>query len=108
MTTTDWTQLSHAYGSAGDIPALLDRIELAPTAELWNALWSSLCHQGSVYSASFAALPRLAAIAATQPGEQRVNALVLAGAIMAGAGVRTAEGEGCAGSTRPIWRACGS
>jgi hypothetical protein len=83
--TDDWSQLSHAYGSAGDIPALLDRIAREPRPELWSDLWSALCHQGSVYSASFAALPWLAGVAGSDNREQAVNALVLAGAIMAGA-----------------------
>ncbi len=82
---TDWSQLSHAYGSAEDIPALLDRIASEPKPELWSDLWSALCHQGSVYSASFAALPWLADVADSDDREQAVNALVLAGAIMAGA-----------------------
>ncbi|MFJ9589270.1 hypothetical protein [Streptomyces acidicola] len=83
---TDWSRLSHAYGSAEDIPALLDRIASEPSSELWNDLWSSLCHQGSVYSASFAALPWLAGTAGSDDREQAVSALTLAGAIMAGAG----------------------
>ncbi|MFJ4667087.1 hypothetical protein [Kitasatospora purpeofusca] len=83
---TDWSQLSHAYGSAEDIPALLDRIEADPSAECWSDLWSALCHQGSVYSASFAALPRLTAIAATAADtKEQLNALHLAAAIVAGA-----------------------
>ncbi|MFD6878556.1 MULTISPECIES: hypothetical protein [unclassified Streptomyces] len=82
---TDWSQLSHAYGSAEKIPTLLDRIASEPDAELWSSLWSALCHQGSVYSASFAALPWLAGVAAGDDGEQAVNALTLAGAIMEGA-----------------------
>ncbi|MFI0711525.1 hypothetical protein ACH4SK_12870 [Streptomyces inhibens] len=82
---TDWSQLSHAYGSAEDIPALMDRIASEPNPELWNDLWSALCHQGSVYSASFAALPWLTDVAGSDDREQAVNALALAGAIMAGA-----------------------
>ncbi|MER5618550.1 hypothetical protein [Streptomyces sp. NPDC002215] len=82
---TDWPQLSHAYGSAEDIPALLARIASEPKPELWNDLWSALCHQGSVYSASFAALPWLADMAESEDRGQAVNALGLAGAIMAGA-----------------------
>ncbi|MER6960778.1 MULTISPECIES: hypothetical protein [unclassified Streptomyces] len=82
---TDWSQLSHAYGSAEDIPAQLDRLASDPTPELWSDLWSSLCHQGSVYSASFAALPWLADVAAGDDPGQTVNALTLAGAIMTGA-----------------------
>ncbi|MFD4133635.1 hypothetical protein [Streptomyces goshikiensis] len=82
---TDWSRLSHAYGSAEDIPARLDRITADPTSERWNDLWSALCHQGSVYSASFAALPWLVGVASTDDRAQAVDALNLAGAIMAGA-----------------------
>ncbi|CAM5533959.1 hypothetical protein [Streptomyces narbonensis] len=81
---TDWPQLSHAYGSAEDIPALLARTASDPEPELWNDLWSALCHQGSVYSASFAALPWLADVADNEDRHQAVNALNLAGAILAG------------------------
>ncbi|OKJ69627.1 hypothetical protein [Streptomyces sp. CB02261] len=82
---TDWPRLSHAYGSAEDIPALLARIASESEPGLWNDLWSALCHQGSVYSASFAALPWLAGMADDEDRGQAVNALNLAGAIMAGA-----------------------
>ncbi|MFC8175692.1 hypothetical protein [Streptomyces sp. NPDC057325] len=81
---TDWAQLSHAYGSAEDIPVLLDQIASEPSPERWNDLWSALCHQGSVYSASFAALPWLADVAGRDDREQAVSALNLAGAILAG------------------------
>ncbi|MGW6060477.1 hypothetical protein [Streptomyces sp. NPDC055189] len=81
---TDWSRLSHAYGPAGDIPGQLERLASAPTPESWNALWSALCHQGSVYPASFAALPWLAGVAGGQDREEAVNALALAGAVMAG------------------------
>ncbi|MFQ6198098.1 hypothetical protein [Streptomyces sp. NPDC000405] len=90
---TDWPQLSHAYGSAEDIPALLGRISSEPTAELWNDLWSALCHQGSVYPASFAALPWLAETAANVNRGQAVNALALAGAILAGDGQPHGAGD---------------
>ncbi|MFE0425311.1 hypothetical protein [Streptomyces sp. NPDC058953] len=82
---TDWSRLSHAYGSAEDIPALLARIASEPEPQLWSDLWSALCHQRSVYSASFAALPWLAGMAESEDRGQAVNALGLAGAIMAGA-----------------------
>ncbi|MET7533353.1 hypothetical protein [Streptomyces goshikiensis] len=82
---TDWSRLTHAYGSAEDIPALLERIASDPASEHWNDLWSALCHQGTVYSASFAALPWLVGVASTGNREQAVDALNLAGAIMAGA-----------------------
>ncbi|MFJ6250598.1 MULTISPECIES: hypothetical protein [unclassified Streptomyces] len=81
---TDWAQLSHAYGSAEDIPVLLDQIASEPIPEYWSNLWSALCHQGSVYSASFAALPWLADVAGRDDREQAVSALNLVGAILAG------------------------
>lgn len=68
--TLDWSRLKHAYGSASNLPRLFDEIgdpELAD--EAWEDLWASLYHQGSVYTASFAALPVLTDIAAgRKPG----------------------------------------
>ncbi|MEV8314844.1 hypothetical protein AB0Q95_11780 [Streptomyces sp. NPDC059900] len=81
---TDRPHLDHAYGPAGELPAHLERLASAPAPESWNALWSALCHQGSVCLASFAALPWLAGVAAGPDREQAGNALALAGAIVAG------------------------
>lgn len=80
----DWTKLQDAYGAATEIPLLLDRLSPNPKAEVWGELWNRICHQGSVYSASFAAIPQLTrAAAAWQPGD-RAMVLSLAGAILAG------------------------
>ncbi|GAA1864825.1 hypothetical protein [Actinomadura bangladeshensis] len=83
---TDWSRLSHAYGTAEDVPGLLDRVASGRNDQGWSDLWSALCHQGSVYSASFAALPRLLAIASDQGTREddAVMALALAAAIVAG------------------------
>lgn len=59
-----WMELTHAYGSAEDVPALLKALEPQPDAheveaEPYQALWSSLCHQGDAYYASYAASPHL-------------------------------------------------
>jgi hypothetical protein len=49
-----WQKLSHAYGSAADIPELLRQLaretgrKPAYDSEPWFTLWSSLCHQGDV------------------------------------------------------------
>ncbi|MFF0742877.1 hypothetical protein ACFYVL_21015 [Streptomyces sp. NPDC004111] len=82
---TNWSHLTHAYGSAADIPARLDALASEPSSARWSDLWSALCHQGSVYPASFAALPWLAATAGSDDRKQSSNALCLAGAIVAGA-----------------------
>jgi hypothetical protein len=46
-----------------DIPDLLRQLQLLPSSEgdkePWFSLWSSLAHQGAVYSASFAAVPHV-------------------------------------------------
>jgi hypothetical protein len=81
--TLDWSHLKHAYGSASDLPQLFDEVgdpELADVA--WEELWASLYHQGSVYTASFAALPVLADIATGRKAGGCWQALGLAGRIV--------------------------
>lgn len=62
-----WHELDHAYGKASDIPALLRQLEANPDVQgdskPWESLWSSLCHQTTVYPASYAAVPHLVRIA---------------------------------------------
>ncbi len=66
-----WTELRHAYGAAGDTPGLLRQLSSLPAsggdAEPWFSIWSSLAHQGDVYSASFAAVPHVVAALASAP-----------------------------------------
>ncbi len=66
-----WSDLQHAYGQASDIPALLKQLADVPDSsdnkEPWFTLWSSLAHQGDVYSASFAAVPHIVAALASAP-----------------------------------------
>jgi hypothetical protein len=67
-----WSELSHAYGSATDIPALLKELATYPPqesadSEPWSSLWSALCHQGDAYSGSYAAVPHILNIAAANP-----------------------------------------
>jgi hypothetical protein len=66
-----WRELSHAYGSAGDIPALLSSLKADSSSigneEPWFSLWSSLAHQGDVYTATFAAVPHIVSILSSDP-----------------------------------------
>jgi hypothetical protein len=82
---TDWAALQHAYGEAGDVPGLLLAAEDSGTefGPAWDEVWSRLCHQGTVYTASYAALPLLADIAQRHPPAGYVAALDLAAAIVA-------------------------
>jgi hypothetical protein len=80
----DWSRLRHAYGSAEDVPALLRDLaspvdETAAEAE--QELWSSVVHQGTVYTATAAAVPFLARLVAE--GVRR-SALVGMLGVMAG------------------------
>ena len=74
MTLASWTawqiprrDLSHAYGSAEDVPGLLCAIacgEAEATSKAVRALFGSIWHQGSVYTATEYAVPFLARMAA--------------------------------------------
>lgn len=84
--TTDWDSLHHAYGPAGDIPALLaaaanDARAGHEAGTPWFDLWSALCHQGDAYSASLAAVPHLIEMAPKQLAERRYDAVLLAASI---------------------------
>lgn len=77
-----WKRLDHAYGSAGDVPELVEQLKTAPTRERgaeqsapWASLHSALCHQLTVYTASYAALPHLASLAASRPPRERFDFL---------------------------------
>jgi hypothetical protein len=66
-----WSQLRHCYGPATDTPGLLRDREAFPDShgqtEPWFTLWGSLCHQGDIYPASFAAVPHIVRVLATDP-----------------------------------------
>ena len=71
LSSPRWQELKHAYGSAEDIPALLEEIAQYPEDKdgvgAWFKLWSALAHQGDVYSASFAAVPHVIATLSKSP-----------------------------------------
>ena len=64
-TEREWSELTHAYGSAEDVPALLAQLNSpdeqareAACSELFGNIW----HQGTVYPATVKALPHLIAL----------------------------------------------
>ncbi|MFJ8471302.1 hypothetical protein [Kitasatospora sp. NPDC094011] len=78
---TNWTQVMDAHGATARVPALLEQVERSDAPAAWDELGNRLCLHGETVSpASFAALPRLAALA-----PHRDRALDLACAIMRGA-----------------------
>jgi len=82
-----WSDLTHAYGPASDVPDLLRRLSRSPGPntsyedEPWLSLWSSLCHQDDVYTASYAALPHIVRIASATPGPVAFDFFLLPAAI---------------------------
>ncbi|MCJ2182041.1 hypothetical protein MTR62_04890 [Novosphingobium sp. 1949] len=68
-----WKTLTHAYGGAADIPERLAELSRDTSSkprngrEPWFTLWSSLCHQGDVFDASYAAVPHIVAMALAAP-----------------------------------------
>ncbi|GAA0466287.1 hypothetical protein Ade02nite_46830 [Paractinoplanes deccanensis] len=63
-----WGELSHAYGTALDTPGLLRRA--IHDQEAISELHGSVFHQGSVYSATVAAVPFLAELAAGESSDR--------------------------------------
>jgi hypothetical protein len=80
---TDWSTLTHAYGSATDIPGLLGQLEPGGSYQVWSDLASRLYHQGTVYSASHAILPELTRLAREWSPADRADPILLAGSILA-------------------------
>ena len=75
-----WADLSHAYGVATDTPhhllALLSH-DADTRGQALGELWASICHQGSVYEASCAAVPFLIRLLHEGPSEGRPAVLYL-------------------------------
>lgn len=60
LDAVDWAQLSHAYGKATDVPALLVALREADDevrARTMRALYGNVYHQGTRYPASAAVVP---------------------------------------------------
>ena len=82
LDSSAWSALEHAYGTAEDIPDLLRDLESFPPDVAnddgtWHALWSALCHQSDVYSASFAAVPHIVRLAAAAPDRMTSSFILL-------------------------------
>jgi hypothetical protein len=70
-----WNSLQHAYGECNDAVEWL-RLLYDPLADFHDSLksfdyWSSLCHQQSVYTATYATIPHLVALVAPLAADDR-------------------------------------
>ena len=80
-----WRTLASAYPEE-DIPALLRQLSTFPrgddrAAEPYFTLWGALCHQGSTYPASYAAVPHIVDAIRAAPERAHWSALALVVAI---------------------------
>lgn len=58
LDSNKWSELEDAYGPATSIPSLLKAFQRYDSQKkYWDNIWSFLCHQGTIYSATFAAFP---------------------------------------------------
>jgi hypothetical protein len=88
LESSRWSEITHAYGAAADVPELLKAAAQLPLCESvedgpYFSLWSALCHQGDVYLASYAALPHLVEIARARSARLEVAPFDLIAAIEA-------------------------
>ncbi len=74
-----WATLHHAYGTAEDTPTHL-RAMCDPDDDVFEqameALWASICHQGSIYEASYYVIPFLVEILDEAPESRRERLLM--------------------------------
>lgn len=80
-----WTELGHAYGDAADVPEMLSDLATFPSGDVsddvWEPLWSAICHQGTVYTASYAVVPHLVSFAERMIPHDQLPYWALVGAI---------------------------
>jgi hypothetical protein len=89
LSEDSWRTLRHAYGTAENTPPLIMQLLHYPNHvryedEPWYSLWSSLCHQQDIYSASLAAVPHIVTLALAQPWRIDFNYLALPACIEIG------------------------
>jgi len=85
----DWSAVEHAYGEASNTPRILELLASESPSEREQGfydLYGCLCHQGSVYPATLAALPRLLALVVTPGYGGRLELLEALGDIARGYG----------------------
>ena len=93
-----WQKLTHAYGSAEDVPDLLRALRTAPPngageeSPLWH-LFGNIWHQGTVYEATAYAVPFLIEIIQERQTPDRVHILLLLAAIASGSSYLAVHGD---------------
>lgn len=71
-----WAALDDAYGRADKLPALLRSLREGDGSVLGDIV-GAICHQGSIYGASYAALPHLVEAARSMPPSALRNEILI-------------------------------
>lgn len=81
LDSTRWAELTQAYGTAEDVPRLLEALACigseSAREEVWFALWRTLYRPDAVYTASYAAVPHVLTICARFSLRERANGVHL-------------------------------
>ncbi len=90
LDTIDWASLTHAHGAATNVPGLLrsllsddQEVRMQAIAELLETIW----HQGTVFSASAAAVPFLYELLADPDVQDKESVVALLAEIATGEGL---------------------
>jgi hypothetical protein len=75
-----WEELRDAYGEGSEVAEVLAELEEPELdSEFWSDLYSRICHQYTVYTSTYAAVPHLVEYARAVPPERRLDPLLLVG-----------------------------
>lgn len=93
-----WKELTHAYGTAEDVPDLLRQLSsTTPDGDFQDSplgcLYGNIWHQGTVYEATPHAVPFLLRLAADTKTPDRVGILNLLALIASGSSYRDVHGD---------------
>lgn len=100
LDSVDWASLRHAYGEATNVPRLLRSLlstDPRVRQEALDELFSNICHQGTVYPASAAAVPFLYELLTAPDVQDKSSIAYLLASIADGVGyleVHAADGFG--------------
>ena len=88
-TDKEWSELTHAYGSAEDVPALLAQLNAADKQtreDAFSELFGNIWHQGTVYPATVKALSELITLLKSPDCKDRDSVTILVASIADGEG----------------------
>ncbi len=78
-----WSGLPHAFGVQPPTPDLIRALHPSPSKRALDALWNHLCHQYTVYPATFAAFPHIGALLTATSSHPHPSVIAFLGTVVA-------------------------